>query len=1053
MLNRQGQVRHCLTSVRVYRELGIIEGSILDITERKRTDEALSESEARFRTLFETMTQGVILTDHAGWSVAVNSAAERILKMPAQDILGHGYHNSAWKVIHEDGSEFPLEEQPISTALRTGEPVTATVLGLHNPRSKEFKWLCVTVLPKRDPGTDAVNGVYSIFEDITERKRIQKALQLTQFSVNHAADPVLWMRPDGSYSYVNDAACRLLGYTPEELLTMGAYDVAPEHPREKWAQHWEMLKQQKALSFETIFRTKHGYLLPVEISANFVTFEGQDYNCAFVRDISERKRAEGALRESEERFRIMADNSPILLWVTDAEGGNLFVNRTYREFFGVDFQQVNGPHWQPLIHPEDSSDYVAAFLDAVRSKTAFKAEVRAQRADGEWRWMTSHAETRFAPTGEFLGHIGITLDITDRKLAEEERRKSEEKYRIAFMSNPDACYLATMQDGLIVEVNSGFEAIYGYTRDQCIGVTSPELNLWANYADRDRMLAALEANGSVSNFIVRSRRSSGELFDVNMSVTSLLIDGASYIYGIIKDVTEQVRAVQALSDSERQYWTLIDFLPMGVLVHREGKILLANQKSSQIFGMQHPDDLIGTSMIDLVHPEERENVIQRVKTSMASGDWAEQREERLLRHNGDTFVAEVTGLPILFGGLPSMLVVFDDITKRLSAEEEHTLLTQQLRQSQKMEAVGRLAGGVAHDFNNLLTVMTGHAEMALMQLRKDDPLRPEVEEIEKTAQRAANLTRQLLAFSRRQVMAPVVLDVNEIVFSMNRMLRRIIGENIHLETSPAEHLWNVKADPGQIEQVIANLAVNARDAMPGGGSLAIETANVTLDEEFTKCYPEAAVGPHVLLSVTDTGIGMSPEIQARIFEPFFTTKPMGEGTGLGLATVYGIVTQSGGHILVHSAVGHGTTFSIYLPIALEEPGNAPVRIAASRRLKGTESILLVEDSGTVRKMLTRVLEQYGYRVTAASSAEDAQEICRKVPAASLVLTDVVLPGINGVDLANWIRRQWPSARILLMSGYTADAIPSTAADLGLDLLQKPFGPVQLITKIRETLDH
>jgi two-component system cell cycle sensor histidine kinase/response regulator CckA len=303
----------------------------------------------------------------------------------------------------------------------------------------------------------------------------------------------------------------------------------------------------------------------------------------------------------------------------------------------------------------------------------------------------------------------------------------------------------------------------------------------------------------------------------------------------------------------------------------------------------------------------------RVEDSLASGRLAEMKRERLVRRNGEIFTAEATGLPIVFGGAPAMLVLFDDITDRLAAEEEHASLTQQLRQSQKMEAVGRLAGGVAHDFNNLLTVMSGHAEMALLQLQKDDPLRAEVEEILKTAQRAANLTRQLLAFSRRQVMAPVVLDINDTVQSMNRMLRRIIGEDIELVTSAARDLWRVKADPGQIEQVIANLAVNARDAMRSGGTLSVETANVTLDDEFTRRYPEISTGDYVLLAVTDTGIGMSPEVQARIFEPFFTTKPEGAGSGLGLATVHRIVERHGGRIRVDSVPGRGTTFQVYLP--------------------------------------------------------------------------------------------------------------------------------------------
>jgi PAS domain S-box-containing protein len=767
-------------------------------------------------------------------------------------------------------------------------------------------------------------------------------------------------------------------------------------------------------------------------------------------DITERKRAEQKLERSELRYRTLYENSLDGILLTKPDGTILTANPQACRLLGMTEAEIIAAGRDELVVADDA---LTVALEERTRKGRLRAELTFRRKDGS-TFPCEVASGIFTDTDGLTKTSMVIHDITERVRAEDERRKSEEKFRVAFMSNPNPCYLLTMNDGVMVEVNSAYEALYGYAREECIGRSSAELNVWENYSDRARLLHELESKGFVTGFRSRSRLKSGEIIDVQLSVTRLNLDGKAYLYGVVQDITEQLRAAHALSESERQYRTLIDFLPVSILVHRDGIILLANHKSAQSFGVASPEQLIGTRVLDLVHPDDRPRVMKRVLAAISSGQLAELERETLLRKNGESFAAQVTGMSVVFGDRPAVLVVFDDISEKLASEEARAVLTQQLRQSQKMEAVGRLAGGVAHDFNNLLTVITGHTELALLQLRDGDPLRPEIEEIARTAQRAANLTRQLLAFSRRQIMAPVILDLNHIVSSMDRMLKRIIGENIHLETSSADDLWNVKADPGQIEQVIANLAVNARDAMPRGGAVTIETLNVTLDSGFVRSHPEMTPGPYVLLSVTDTGIGISPEIQARIFEPFFTTKPLGEGTGLGLATVYGIVKQSGGHILVESEEGLGTTFNIYLPAAMEAVAASEAQPVMERRLGGSEFILLIEDSATVRKVLTRALEGYGYRVMAVGSAEEAfAAIPHMSGPADLVLTDVILPGLNGVELAGKIRQLWPTSKILLMSGYTADVIPEGTSELELELLQKPFGPAFLVSKVRTTLDR
>ncbi len=392
---------------------------------------------------------------------------------------------------------------------------------------------------------------------------------------------------------------------------------------------------------------------------------------------------------------------------------------------------------------------------------------------------------------------------------------------------------------------------------------------------------------------------------------------------------------------------------------------------------------------------------------------------------------------------------------RNRGEKEMAALQEQLRQSQKMEAIGQLAGGIAHDFNNLLTVISGYSEFSLRELQGDSDLRENLEEIKKAAQRASDLTRQLLAFSRRQILEVKVLDLNIVLRDLDKMLRRVIGEDIELVTILAENLGRVKTDRGQIEQVIMNLSINAKDAIPTGGKLTIETANVKLDEEYAHSHIAVTPGRYVMLSVSDTGVGMTPEVRDRVFEPFFTTKEMGKGTGLGLSTVYGIVKQSGGNIWVYSEPGRGTTFKIYLP-RMDEPLDERVKRMVEKELpRGDETILLVEDDKEVRMLAMRILKTQGYRVLEASHGGDALQVLKEREGSiHLLLTDVVMPEMSGRELANRLIPFHPKMKVLYMSGYTDNAIVHHGVlDKGVNYIQKPFTVDGLARKVREVLDN
>jgi len=507
---------------------------------------------------------------------------------------------------------------------------------------------------------------------------------------------------------------------------------------------------------------------------------------------------------------------------------------------------------------------------------------------------------------------------------------------------------------------------------------------------------------------------------------------------------EHARAEAARGQSEERYRMLVEGVRDIIFaLSPEGIIASLNPAFEAILELPRTE-WIGKPFDQLVHPEDLPLAVE-LFSRVARGEPRPANPFRVRTHKGDYRLVEFAATAQRREGqLVGILGIGRDVTERAQLE-------QQLRQAQKMEAVGRLAGGIAHDFNNLLTAITGYAELLHEDLAADDRRREDVVEIRKAADRAAGLTRQLLAFSRQQVLQPRVLDLNALVAEFENMLRRLLGEDVALATRLAPGLGAMQADPGQFEQVVMNLAVNSRDAMPNGGQLTIETANVDLDDAYAREHYPARPGPYVLLAVSDTGTGMTAEVQAHLFEPFFTTKEKGKGTGLGLATVYGIVKQSGGFIWVYSEVGHGTTFKIYIP---RVEGSAPPRPGAASVAAGTETVLIAEDESAVRAVARHALERHGYTVLEAPSGEAALDLAERYSGTiHLLLTDVVMSGLSGPELARRLLPVRPEARVLFMSGYTGEAIVHHGlAAPGIHYIQKPFAPDALAAKVREVLN-
>jgi PAS domain S-box-containing protein len=516
---------------------------------------------------------------------------------------------------------------------------------------------------------------------------------------------------------------------------------------------------------------------------------------------------------------------------------------------------------------------------------------------------------------------------------------------------------------------------------------------------------------------------------------------------------EELRRAQAELDAARaRYFDLYDLAPVGYCtINEQGLILEANLTAATLLGVAR-SALVKQWFTSFILPEDEDIYYLHRKQLFETGE-PQACFLRMVKSDSAQFWAHLEATAVEdAGGAPVCRIVISDITERKRAEEEREKLTAQLIQAQKMESIGRLAGGVAHDFNNLLTVINGYSQWVLDKMGPDDPLRFNVAEIHKAGERAAGLTRQLLAFSRKQVLQPRVLDLNQVVREMQSMLARLVGEDVELSVALNAESGTLHADPHQLEQVILNLAVNARYAMPRGGKLSIETALVERDESYAQSHPEARAGRYVMLAVNDNGVGMDEETLQRIFEPFFTTKGTGKGTGLGLSMVQGIVAQSGGYIDVHSEPGRGTTFKIYLP-ALVEAAVDTGRPAVVPALGGTETVLVVEDQAQVRKYAVTALSAYGYRVIEAENAGEALSLCGREPGRiHLVLTDVVMPNVGGRELAAHMEKLRPGIKVLFMSGYTGDAVVKQGAlEAGAKFIQKPFSPEALAGKVRAVL--
>ncbi len=892
----------------------------------------------------------------------------------------------------------------------------------------------------------------SIFtaESHRARKRLAETSETLEAIIDASPLAIIAVDTEGNIKTWNPAAERIFGWSAHEVIG-GPNPIVPENKLDEYRGLLKQAELSSGFSARDALRLKKdGSLINISLSTGGLRDGKANYTgtMAVIADITEQKRAEAALQESEQRFRATFEQAAVGIVQATRDGKLLMVNQRFCDLLAYTQTELLEMTVTDVTRPEDIdlslNSMERLWAGETRAVLIERFYVRKDRSLVSANLALSVVRD---VSGNPLYFIAAVEDTTERRRAEEALRESEERLRMIF--EHAAVGIARISlDGKWLMVNQRLCDIVSYTQAELLERTfwemTPDEDLDGSFAGREALLAGESETCALEKRYVRK---DGSLVWLHVSV-SLVRDASGdpeSFLSVIEDISERKQAEQALV----RLATAVEQAGESIVItDTDGTIQYVNPAFERTTGYAR-DEIIGQNPRVLKSEKQDSAFYGDLWETIQRGDvWTGHFTNR--KKDGSLYEEEATISPVrdASGNVVNFVAVKRDVTKEVGLEN-------QLMQAQKMEAVGQLAGGIAHDFNNLLTAVIGYSQLALRNLGDRDPLRADICEIEKAGLRAAELTGQLLAFSRKQVFQPKKLALNALVTDLQKMLRRLIGEDIELAALLDLELGTVKADPGQLQQVIMNLIVNARDAMPEGGKLTIETANVDLDSDYAAQHFEVIPGAYCMLAISDNGFGMDEETRSHIFEPFFTTKGLGRGTGLGLSTVYGIVKQSGGHISVYSEPGHGTTFQIYLPRVVELAEDEDLRREPLSLPNGDETLLLVEDEAAVRELAARVLREYGYTVLEASDPSQALRAIDEHSAdeVQLLVTDVVMPQMSGRDLAEHLAPLRPDMRVLYVSGYTDRAIVHHGVlDEGTPFLQKPFTAEALVSKVREVLD-
>jgi PAS domain S-box-containing protein len=924
---------------------------------------------------------------------------------------------------------------------------------------------------RRTDGKGKITGFTTVARDITEQKHAERALRENEKRYRHLVENIeekhfIYIHDiNGVFTYLSPSIKNILGYTPQEFMTHYTQYLTPNPVNREVVRHTELsIKGIKQPSYEVEIYCKDGYTRWLEVN-EVPVFDANGSVLAvqgIAHDITERKRAEEAVRESEKKYSHLFENLSDAAFLADAETGIIIeVNRQAEILLGRARREIVGMHQSQLHPPEKADEYRQIFAKHVHEGYASDVECEVAKQDGTIVFVAISASTYVHMDRTLI--LGLFKDITERRKAKNKLKESEERYKKLISSVTDYIFTVEVNNGQPVSTKHGpgCLAVTGYSPEEFD--TDPYLWYRMVYEDdRERVMKHAErviSGESHDALEHRITQKNGNVIWVrNTSVPNYDYGGRLIAYdGLIEDITERKKAEEALFETEERLRAIFNNTAIGIaLATPQGIFVEANPTFIVMFG--YPEEEInGLTINDITHPDDRELTRKFIEELFAGQRHYYQFEKRYVRKTGGVFWGRITASLIKdrFGAPKYIIGAVEDITARKSIEEEKQKLHDQFVHAQKMEAVGLLAGGVAHDFNNILTAIVGYANIVKMKIKKDDPLKINLDHIINSSLRGAHLTQSLLTFSRKQPISPRAIDLNVIIRNIQKLLSRMISEDIETQVMLDERPLTILADSGQIEQILMNLATNARDAMPLGGALTIRTEMTTIDEQFKKEHGFGEPGRYALLAITDTGVGMDEKTKERIFEPFFTTKEVGRGTGLGLAMVYGAIKQNKGYIIVSSVPGKGTTFNIYFPLIAADTRGEKADTQVVVMQGGKETVLLAEDDESLRKLISSILSEFGYTVTEAKDGVEAvDKFIMHKEEVKLVILDVVMPRKNGREAYREIIKINPLVKTLFISGHTAEIVHASGIlDLGVHYLPKPIIPEQMLKKVRDILDE
>jgi len=1124
-----------------------------------RANKARSKAENRGRELLAVVSSSdgaTVGSDLEAIVVAWNKNAQDLYGYTAEEMIGQPIATIIPEHVHEESLQ-------ILRDIATGQPM-ARYDTVRRRKGGSLVHVSLMVSPVRNSKRQII-GYSTHAHAVTERKRGEECERLAAV-VESSDDAIIGQSLDGTIFAWNSGAGNLFGYSSSEAVGEQIRMLLPPERANEESDVLERIRNGvRVKHFETVRVRKDGTLVHVSVTISPIRDKGGVIVGAsqIARDITERIRAE----ELQERLAAVVESSDDAIIGNSPQGTITAWNPGAENLFGYSASEAMGKPTQMLVPPERANEESDILARVARGERLDHFETVRVQKDGKRVDVSVTVSPIRDRSGAIVGASKTARDISERKCAEEELRKSEDRFSKAFRQSPVAITIATEAEGQYLDANESFLRMTGFPRADVIGHTSFDLAFWVLPSLRVDLLRLLQGGGNVIDVRMQFKNSTGEIREAELSWERIEVEGQPCLLSFMRDVTERMRSDERLQEYERVVEGLVDMI---VVVDRDYRYIIANRSFLNYRDMAR-EQVIGHRVDEILEKNIFESLVRKKMDECFGGKVVQyelkydypklgerallasyfpiagpmgieriacvlrditerKRAEEMLRKSEDRFskafrqsplaitisteaegmyldtnesflkmtgyaredVIGHTASELRFWALPSLRTELLGELRKGAAVMDHRMefktskgetreaelswdeievdgqscllafmrditetqrLEAQFRQAQKMEAVGRLAGGVAHDFNNMLSVIIGYSDLSVDLVAPQSSVKRYLVQIKKASERAALLTRQLLAFSRQQIVFPRILDLNDVVSNLATMLLRMVGESISVSFQPTKPLGSIKADPGQIEQILMNLVVNARDAMPRGGEILVETAHAELDEQYASEHTGSQPGRHVVLAVSDTGCGIDERIKSKIFEPFFTTKGIGQGTGLGLSTVYGIVTQNKGSICVDSEPGKGTTFKIYFPRIAAKAEELVQFHEVDEVISGSETILLVEDDESVRKVTASLLSSAGYRIIEASNAENAMAVMTTSgPRIDLVLTDLIMFGQSGFELIEQAKVIRPGLRSLFMSGYTGDLVALGGRFTSeRAFLSKPFTKVSLLKKVYAAL--